>query len=72
MDILAAAITLIAVGCVIAAAIWYMRRIRAGRADPYVNPSWPTIMRASPSEFDVSHHDDKQTSRYDDDFRSGQ
>lgn len=27
--------------------LWYFRRIRDGRADPVINPSWPSIMRPS-------------------------
>lgn len=72
MEILAAAITLTVVVGVMASIIWYLRRIRAGRAAPYVNPAWPTIMRPSPTEFDVSHHDDKQASLYNDDSGSTQ
>ncbi|BBX55441.1 hypothetical protein MSHO_07860 [Mycobacterium shottsii] len=40
-----------AVGCFmlmalfIAATLWYFKRIRDGRADPVINPSWPTMMR---------------------------
>ncbi len=66
MDVLTAAISLTAVACFIALSAWYFRRIRAGRADTYVNPSWPTTMRPSPTEFHAPQHDDKQTSRYDD------
>ncbi|BCI55327.1 hypothetical protein NIIDNTM18_46050 [Mycolicibacterium litorale] len=66
MDMLTAAVTVTAVASFIALSAWYFRRIRAGRADTYVNPSWPTVMRPSPTDSHVSQHDDKQTSRYDD------
>ena len=42
---------LAAVGCLMLMAIFivaslsYFKRIRDGRADPFVNPSWPTILR---------------------------
>ncbi|WP_421845270.1 hypothetical protein [Mycobacterium sp.] len=40
-----------AVGCLMLMAIFivaslsYFKRIRDGRADPFANPSWPTILR---------------------------
>lgn len=33
----------------VAGSLFYFRRIRSGRADPLIDPSWPTNMRpASP------------------------
>ncbi|WP_099025790.1 hypothetical protein [Mycolicibacterium palauense] len=47
------------IGCLIlmtlfvAGSLWYFRRIRDGRADPLVNPSWTTDMRPpSPQDLD--------------------
>jgi hypothetical protein len=42
---------LFTVGCLalmalfVVAALWYFRRIRDGRVDPLVNPSWTSDMR---------------------------
>lgn len=44
-DVLAALVSLAGVALFLAGTRWYFRRIRAGRADPVVNPGWPTIMR---------------------------
>lgn len=42
-------VSLALMGLGIVGALWYFKRIRDGRADPVVDPSWPTIMRpASP------------------------
>lgn len=73
MDGLTAIISLIAITCFIALSFWYFRRIRAGRAAPYVNPSWPTAMRpSSPIELQSAQHVDRQTSVYNDDSRRGE
>ena len=64
MEIVAAAITLAVITGVLALTIWYLRRIRAGRADPYVDPSWPTIM----TELCGPHRNDDHTSLYHDDL----
>lgn len=39
---------------------------RAGRADPYVNPSWPNSMRPPPTELPTVERDGRETSWYED------
>jgi hypothetical protein len=47
--IVAAATCLAAMALFIGGSRWYFRRIRDGRADPVINPGWPSIIRpASP------------------------
>jgi hypothetical protein len=53
-----AAISLIVLGAFLAGSIWYFKRIRDGRADPVVNPGWPSIMNPTPLQF----HSDGQPS----------
>jgi hypothetical protein len=49
VEILAPAACLVVMAVFVASSWWYFRRIRDGRADPVVNPSWTTNMRpASP------------------------
>lgn len=48
-EILAAVVCLLLIALFIAMSLWYFKRIRDGRADPIINPSWTTNMRpASP------------------------
>jgi hypothetical protein len=42
--IVAAAACLAAMALFIAGSWWYFRRIRDGRADPVISPSWPSTM----------------------------
>lgn len=45
IDILAAIASLVLVALFILATLHYLRRIRAGRVDPLVSPSWTEDMR---------------------------
>lgn len=44
-DLLAPALTLLAIAFFIGAWAFYFRRVRQGRADPVVDPSWPSNLR---------------------------
>ena len=49
IEILAAVGCLVLMALFIAGSWWYFKRIRDGRADPVINPSWTSTMRpASP------------------------
>ena len=47
-DLLAPALTLLVIGLFIGAWVFYLRRVRQGRADPVVDPSWPSNLRPMP------------------------
>ena len=47
-DLLAPALTLAAIGLLLAGGVFYFRRVRQGRADPVVDPSWPSNLRPMP------------------------
>jgi hypothetical protein len=46
-QIVGALVTLAVMTVFVAGSLRYFRRIRAHRADPVIDPSWPTIMRPS-------------------------
>jgi hypothetical protein len=60
-DLLAPALTLLVMGLFIGAWVFYLRRVRQGRADPVVDPSWPSNLRPmprnlhDPAEVDAPH-----------------
>lgn len=47
-SLLAPALTVVAIGLFVGAWAFYLRRIRQGRADPVVDPSWPSNLRPMP------------------------
>jgi hypothetical protein len=47
-DVLAITITVLVIAMVIGAWVFYLRRIRQNRADPVVDPSWPSTVRPPP------------------------
>jgi hypothetical protein len=47
-EVLAAIVMVVAMSLFVAGSLWYFRRIRQGRADPLVNPSWTTTLRPPP------------------------
>ncbi len=49
-EILAPVLSIAAVGLVLVSRWWYLRRIRQGRVNPVVDPSWPTIARPTLTE----------------------
>ena len=60
-DLLAPALTAAVIGLFVGAWIFYLRRVRQGRADPVVDPSLPTNLRPMPrylhdqSDVDAPH-----------------
>ena len=44
-DVLAPALTVTVIGLIVAGWAFYFRRVRQGRADPVVDPSWPSNLR---------------------------
>lgn len=57
-DLLAPIITLLGMGLFVAAWVFYLRRVRQGRADPVVDPSWPSNLRPMPRHLhDPASHD---------------
>jgi hypothetical protein len=64
-EILAPVLSIAAVVLVLVAAWYYLRRIRRGRADPVIDPSWPTMVRPQPGELPESPARDRETSLYD-------
>ena len=69
-EILAPVLSITATGLVLVARWWYLRRTRQGRADPVIDPSWPTMVRPQPTELPGLPSRDKETSLYDDTRRS--
>ncbi len=49
-EILAPIITILAIGLFVGSWVFYLRRVRQGRADPFVDPSWPSNLRPSPRQ----------------------
>ena len=47
-DLLAPILTVAAIGLTVGAWAFYLHRIRQGRADPVVDPSWPSNLRPIP------------------------
>lgn len=47
-DLLAPALTLLVIGAFVAAWVFFLRRVRQGRVDPVVDPSWPSNLRPMP------------------------
>jgi len=47
-DLLAPALTLVVIGLFVGAWMFYLRRVRQGRADPVVDPSWPSNLMPMP------------------------
>lgn len=60
-DLIAPIVTLVVIALFIAAWVFYFRRVRQGRADPIVDPSWPSNLRPlprhlhDPADVDESH-----------------
>ncbi|MDX1886052.1 hypothetical protein [Mycolicibacterium sp. 120270] len=60
-DLLAPTLTLLAIALFIGASAFYFRLVRQGRADPVVDPSWPSNLRPmarnlhDPADVDAPH-----------------
>lgn len=68
-QILAPLITLLVIGLFVGAWLFYLRRVRQGRADPVMDPSWPNDLRPLPGPLHDSH--DTTSSLYLDPSESG-
>ena len=49
-EVLAPIISILVIGLFVAAWVFYLRRVRQGRADAVVNPSWPSNLRPLPRQ----------------------
>jgi hypothetical protein len=49
-QILAPIITILVIGLFVGAWVFYLRRVRQGRADPVVDPSFPNNLRPLPGQ----------------------
>jgi hypothetical protein len=57
-DLIAPLITLAVMALFVAAWLFYLRRVRQGRADPVVDPSWPSNLKPMPrSLYDPASQD---------------
>jgi hypothetical protein len=57
-DVLAPIIAILVIGLFVGSWVFYLRRVRQGRADPVVDPSWPSNLRPIPRQLhDPSGHD---------------
>lgn len=48
VEILVPIFGILAIGLFIGSWVFYLRRVRQGRADPVVDPSWPSTVLPSP------------------------
>lgn len=72
-DVLAPIITILAIGLFVGSWVVYLRRVRQGRADPVVDPSWPSDLRRFPRQLhDTTGSLDSTPSLYLDPNESGQ
>jgi hypothetical protein len=71
-EIVAPILSMAAVALVLVARWWYLRRIPQGRADPVIDPSWPTMVRPQPTELSGLPSRDKETSLYHDTRKSNE
>jgi hypothetical protein len=57
-DLIAPIVTIAVMALFVAAWVFYLRRVRQGRVDPVVDPSWPSNLRPMPrSLYDPASHD---------------
>jgi hypothetical protein len=63
-EVLAAIVMVVAMSLFDAGSLWYFRRIRQGRADPLVNPSWTTTLRPPPVQLPESEARQAETSLF--------
>jgi uncharacterized lipoprotein YddW (UPF0748 family) len=63
-DVLAPIVTIVAVGLFVGAWVFYLRRVRQNRADPVVDPSWPSNVRPPPRHLHHPSGNDAQHSLY--------
>lgn len=49
-DLIAPIVTFAVMALFVAAWVFYLRRVRQGRADPVVDPSWPSNLRPMPRQ----------------------
>jgi hypothetical protein len=49
-DVLAPIIAILVIGLFVGSWAFYLRRVRQGRADPVVDPSWPSNLRPLPGQ----------------------
>ena len=63
-DLIAPLITLAVMALFVAAWLFYLHRVRQGRADPVVDPSWPSNLRPMPRNLHDPASQDPEHSLY--------
>ena len=61
-DLIAPIVTISVMAFFVAAWAFYLRRVRQGRADPVVDPSWPSNLRPMPRHLHDPADVDAETS----------
>ncbi|WP_123025449.1 hypothetical protein [Mycolicibacterium stellerae] len=62
--LIAPIITIAVMALFVAAWVFYLRRVRQGRADPVVDPSWPSNLRPMPRRLHDPASQDPEHSLY--------
>lgn len=63
-DLIAPIVTIAVMALFVAAWVFYLRRVRQGRADPVVDPSWPSNLRPMPRRLHDPASQDLEHSLY--------
>lgn len=63
-DLIAPIVTIAVMALFVAAWVFYLRRVRQGRADPVVDPSWPSNLRPMPRHLHDPADVEVETSMY--------
>ena len=63
-DLIAPIVTIAVMALFAAAWVFYLRRVRQGRADPVVDPSWPSNLRPMPRHLHDPADVEVETSMY--------
>jgi hypothetical protein len=63
-DLIAPIVTFAVMALFVAAWVFYLRRVRQGRADPVVDPSWPSNLRPMPRHLHDPADVEVETSLY--------
>ncbi len=63
-DLIAPIVTIAVMALFVAAWVFYLRRVRQGRADPVVDPSWPSNLRPMPRHLHDPADVEVETSLY--------
>ena len=63
-DLIAPIVTIAVMALFVAAWVFYLRRVRQGRADPVVDPSWPSNLRPMPRHLHDPAEVEVETSLY--------